>query len=90
MIRGRVPVHFIDEHPQRHSIYLREVCISLTAISSSHGFDLGYLSKIMRGKAVPSVPYLDRLSRALGMTMDNLMAAIDEHCQELSELEKVS
>lgn len=80
------PQEYIHEHPPKHAIQLGGAYVDITKLAEEQGFNVTYLSKILNGKSIPSVPYLQRLSRALGMSMDGLLLSID--ARRLENLEK--
>lgn len=67
---------YVERHPQKHSIRLGGHIISLTRLADDAGFSKGYISKIMNGKARPSIDYGIHLASTLGWTLDELLAAI--------------
>ena len=78
------PTDCLETSPTRQSIRLAGRFISLTKLESRGGFDTGYTSRIFNGTRAPSLAYATRLANALGMTRDDLLAAIEERVKNLA------
>ena len=69
--------------PTRQSIYFGGRFINLSAIARTQHIDLSYLSRIMAGNRRASVDRYAIIARALEMTIEDLLAAIDQRAQML-------
>jgi transcriptional regulator with XRE-family HTH domain len=83
MIRRHGPRGCLEENPTHQSLRLGGRYISLVKLSKTTGFDHGYLSYCFSGKRTPSVPNLRAIVAALGMGIDEFLAALDVRLAEL-------
>jgi hypothetical protein len=68
--------------PSRQSVKLGGQCINLVRLSETMQVDHGYLSRVMRGDRVPSLPYAEAVAAALGWTLQQLMDAIRQRAKD--------
>lgn len=83
----RGPTQCIQHNPSKKNktITFGGCFINIHEIERDHGLNPGYVSRILSGKANPTAAYLKKLSAALGMSITNLLTAIDERSQEMLE-----
>lgn len=67
--RAAGPTKCLDDNPSSKSIRLGGRFINLMRLAE-HGFDHGYLSRILSEDRVPSVAYAMKLATALGIVTD--------------------
>lgn len=68
--RAAGPTKCLDDNPSSKSIRLGGRFINLMRLAE-RGLDHGYLSRILSGERVPSVPYAMKLATELGILTDN-------------------
>jgi len=76
------------QKPFRHSVWLRGVCINLSAIARAANMDMSYVCRIFMHGVPPRVPILRKIAAALGMGLEDLLDAIEERRGKLAELRK--
>jgi len=80
-----------ERHPLvvAFGLYLKEVRtarnVSQAELSFDSGTDRTYISLLERGISAPSLLVLNELSKALGITMTELMAGFEAHLNEPSD-----
>lgn len=79
------PTSCLEDHPTTKTLRIGGRFISLTKLEKEAGLDHGYTSYIFSGRRTPSIPYAIKLAKALGMTIDDLLYAIEQHKQDLDE-----
>jgi plasmid maintenance system antidote protein VapI len=75
---GRKLEGCILEKPTRQSISLGGKYINMSAISRLQDIDLSYLSKIINGQKPMSLNAARKIGAAIGMTIEELIDAIEE------------
>jgi len=83
--RRQGPRNCLEIHPTHQSIKFAGRFISLTHISRKYHLTHGYLSRIFRGERRPSFAYAEKISEALGMTLSDFLAFLEEHLAQLAE-----
>lgn len=53
--------------------------INLSELGRQNDMDPSHLSRIFRGERTPTVPYCRKISRALGITVDQFLNFLDYH-----------
>lgn len=74
----RGPKAYICEHPKHDTVRLMGRYIHIKKLAKREGLEHSYLSKILSGDRTPAITYLQRIARALDMTIDDLMEAISD------------
>lgn len=80
------PSSFLLDNPTAQSVELGGRYINLTALARAQHIDLSYLSRILSGKRSIeklSIGWALKLSAALGMSIDELVQAIQERREEI-------
>lgn len=72
------PTKCIDTEPNAQTIKLAGRYVNLKRIARAGPFNRSYISYILSGKRCPSTKFFKRLATCLGMTMDDLLQAIEE------------
>ena len=75
------PTRCIEYHPTKQTVYLLDIPISLSEIRKYTEMDLGYISRIISGKQSPSLKYAQKISRALGMTLQDFLDSLPKNGQ---------
>lgn len=70
------PRAFRELRPTEQTVSLGGHAINLVKLSEALDIDHGYLSRVCSGKRVPSLPYVQAVSTALGWTIQQLLDAI--------------
>lgn len=80
----RGPTQCIQETPNRKTrpVQLGGRYINLHDIARDYDLDVSYVSKVIAGKANPTRSFLTKLAVALGMSIGDLMWALDEHSEK--------
>lgn len=67
----------IVQNPNTQTVKFAGKYINLSEISRNQGIDTSYLSRIFRGERMPTVPYIRKISAALGMEVQQFLDALD-------------
>lgn len=78
---GRKLEGCILDKPTKQSIQLGDMYINLSAISRMQNIDISYLSKIINGVKPMSLGAARKIGAAIGMTIEELIDAIQERCK---------
>lgn len=73
---------FLDK-PSQNSVCIAGKYVNLSAIRRMQGIDLAYLSNIFAGKKRPSTSVYLKIASCMGMTIDELLEAIDTRVREM-------
>jgi len=71
-----VPTKCLSEHRWKHSVEFGGKFINLTAVARETGLSHGYVSRALAGKRGLGLKNAEKLSVALGMSIEALSAAI--------------
>lgn len=74
----RQPSGCIETNPRINSIIFSGKAINLKAIARLQNIDHSYLSKIISGERVAAIHYYQKIGTALGLTVDEVLAGIEE------------
>lgn len=72
------PRRYLVPKPTLQTVHIGGYPLNLLAIAEDKGLDHGYLSRVLSGERVPSLPYLQNVCAILGWSMDDLLKAIDQ------------
>ncbi len=72
------PKAFIVTEPNSISVEFGGTYVALSDLARSQGLSIPHVSRVLRGTREPSVNIMLKLSSALGMTLDDFVAAIQE------------
>lgn len=68
----------VVDNPNSQTVMFAGRFINLSEISRQNHIDVSYLSRIFRGQRTPSLPYIKKISRALDMSIEDFVNALDK------------
>ena len=74
----RGPKAFLVEKPNSISVAFGGKHVNITELSRSQGLSISHVSRALSGNRDPSMPVFVKLASALGMTLDDFVAAVDD------------
>lgn len=77
------PTGCIQDKPNNLTVELAGKPINILAISRQINIDQSYICKILRGKKAPTLDTALKIAASLGMTVDEMYAAIQERAKEI-------
>lgn len=82
-MRATIDGVFLEKGNSR-SVFFGGKYINILAIARTQNLDQSFVSQILRGNKAPSIATAIKISAALGMTVDEFIAAIEERKMELN------
>lgn len=77
------PTFFLENKPSHQSVRFGGRYISIRRLSEAHHLDHGYLSRIFNGSRKPTLTYLEIITNALGITVDEFREYVADRQAEL-------
>lgn len=80
------PKRYLAHRVTRQSVKILDRYVNLAELALGEGLDHSYVSRILSGERVnPSLDYLTRIAKGLGMSLDVLLYAIEQRRDELKD-----
>lgn len=73
----------LEDDPDSRSVKLGGRYINVTLLANVMDSNHGYLCRILAGKRVPSVPFLEKMAAGLGMGIEELRITIAERAERI-------
>lgn len=84
--RHKVSPHFfLEDKPSHQSVRFGGRYISIRRLSEAHNLDHGYLSRIFNGSRKPTLTYLETITTAMGISVDDFRQYVADRKAELEE-----
>lgn len=71
------PASCLEAKPTAQSVEFGGKMVSVSKIARTQGIDRGYVSRILSGQRVPRIPHAKKIAAALGMGLEEFLAAIE-------------
>lgn len=81
----RYPTGCLERNPDSATVKLAGKHINMAAIARSQDIDRSYLSRILSGKREPTIPVAKKIAAALGLGLEELLEAIEQHVKEIRQ-----
>ncbi len=82
-MRETSPSGCIEIKPTAQTVYLGGKPINVSAIARTQHIDQSYLSRILAGKCVPTIPIAQKIAAVVGLSLEQLLDAIQDRKKEL-------
>lgn len=80
------PTRYLEGRPNYQTIKLAGRHINIFKLAEGEGLDHSYCTRIINGSRTPSVAYLRRVAKGLGMSLEGLLDAIHDLHEERLEV----
>lgn len=80
------PTRYLSEKANHQTIKLAGRHINIARLAEGEDLDHSYCTRIINGSRTPSVDYLRKVAKGLGMSVDGLLEAINDLREERQEV----